>query len=334
VSAGTPRTGQDNAGATEQTGEDLACGSNAPLGSTVWYRFTAPNYGTATFLATGTGGMDSVMQVFRGSSTTPGACNDDAPNLIGPSRVRMRVTPGTYFIQVGGFAGRQFGFNLSAEFDVILDWDGDRRNRGTDDCNDFNRAIYRGAPDRRGNGVDENCDGVDGQRFDRDEDSYFSNHPNTRQRDCRDNNPRINPGRREIRGNKVDENCDGIALPRRNLPGIPLNVRFFISPRSEKVTSFLVRTARRARVTVTCKGRGCPRRRTRRANRRGTANFRKYFRRKLRVGATINIRSTKRGRVGRWARIKYGKSGVRGRKGCLRRNSRTRRIRCPKGTPP
>ena len=31
------------------------------------------------------------------------------------------------------------------------------------DCNDMNADVYPGAPDSDGNGVDENCDGVDGQ---------------------------------------------------------------------------------------------------------------------------------------------------------------------------
>ncbi len=42
-----------------------------------------------------------------------------------------------------------------------LDLDGDGVNRGAD-CNDFRASIYPGALDVGGNGIDENCDGVDG----------------------------------------------------------------------------------------------------------------------------------------------------------------------------
>lgn len=64
--------------------------------------------------------------------------------------------------------------------------------------------IYFGVVDVIGNGVDEDCDGVDVCNFDVDCDGFFVLF------DCNDGNVVIYLGVFEVRGNDVDENCDNI----------------------------------------------------------------------------------------------------------------------------
>ena len=92
--------------------------------------------------------------------------------------------------------------------DVDNDGDGYTINQG--DCDDTNASIYPGAPEICGDGLDQDCNGLDTAcSVDNDGDGYTvaDNPP-----DCDDNNASINPGATEICGNDVDEDCDGSDL--------------------------------------------------------------------------------------------------------------------------
>lgn len=313
----------DNFGTNEQGGEDVVCGSSSHVGSTVWFRYVMPDHGSATFTSSG---FDTVMQVYRGSSTTPAACNDDQPGQTGPSQVSIRATKGTtLLVQVGGFRGLQSFFDFTTGFAIDRDYDGDGVTRPAD-CADLDRARRPGAPDRRGNGVDENCDGVDGQRFDRDEDGFRSNGS---PRDCDDNNAGIKPGARDIPGNGIDEDCSGsdAKKPPKRKKAIRLKYNYSWNGKS-KVTSLVVRPSKGVRVKVTCRGKGCPKGRSFKSNGK-KKQLKRYFKKPLKR-ATITVTGTKKGFFGRWFKIKAkNASSWTDSDGCLKPGSRIARRKCP-----
>jgi hypothetical protein len=98
------------------------------------------------------------------------------------------------------------------------DDDGDGFGRGTDcttnqDCDDANPAIFPGAQETCGNGVDEDCDGADLTCSEKDctdlDDDGYGDGADCQDKDCDDYNGGVHPGAVEICGNGVDEDCDG-----------------------------------------------------------------------------------------------------------------------------
>ena len=302
---------RDNVGATVEPGEDVKCdASGSAVGSTVWFKYTAPAPGTATFTSTG---FDTVLQVYRGSETVPLACNDDGiPGQAGPSRVSVPVTAGTYFVQVGGYeAYNDFNLNVSAEFARNLDVDADG-STVPGDCDDGNATIHPGAPDPRGDGIDQNCDLFDGDANDRDGDG------STVPGDCDDANPAIHPGATDIRGDKIDQDCaNGDAKP----VALPWSYDVFISADGH-ITRLKVKAAKGAKVTVKCSGKGCPDTASFRSKGR-VKSLKSRYRKALGSGATITIRAVKKRFKGREARFTYrgSKRQVKTRVRCLKPGS-------------
>jgi len=73
-----------------------------------------------------------------------------------------------------------------------------------DDCAPADPDIHPGADDSYGDGIDANCDGVDGNAVDQDDDGYSNGI------DCDDRNAHVFPGAEDAAGDGVDSNCDGM----------------------------------------------------------------------------------------------------------------------------
>jgi hypothetical protein len=165
------------------------------------------------------------------------------------------------------------------------------------DCDDGAANIHPGAPEVFDNGVDENCDGRDNPNLDRDADGF------AQPIDCDDGNGAIKPGALEIRGNAVDENCDRTAEPFAQLGAIVTN-QWVVLRRFTRLTALVVHNAPKgARITLSCKGRGCPfkrpRRRTVSRELQRIVLHRSFRRARLRSGARVRLVITAAGSVGR-----------------------------------
>ena len=124
--------------------------------------------------------------------------------------------------------------------------------------------------------------------------------------DCDDTRAGVRPGARDVPGNRVDEDCAGGDAAPALAPG-RLSFEFLaFSNGSTKATKLLVRgLARGGRAELRCKGRPCAfRRRVARPNRAGTANLRRLVKRRLRVGAVLEVRLTAPGAIGRVIRFR------------------------------
>ena len=103
--------------------------------------------------------------------------------------------------------------NVTAYFTTTLldpdvDNDGDGYSINGGDCNDADASIHPGAPEVCGDGIDQDCNGLDVScTVDNDGDGYTGSSG-----DCNDNDASINPGATEICGDGTDQNCDGSDL--------------------------------------------------------------------------------------------------------------------------
>ncbi|MBI5895304.1 MAG: hypothetical protein HZB24_04595 [Desulfobacterales bacterium] len=91
-----------------------------------------------------------------------------------------------------------------------VDDDGDGLTENQGDCNDANPAIYAGATEICGDGIDQDCSGADAacppgpSDTDNDGDSYTEN-----QGDCNDANRSVYPGANDVCGDGIDQDCSG-----------------------------------------------------------------------------------------------------------------------------
>jgi hypothetical protein len=166
------------------------------------------------------------------------------------------------------------------------------------DCDDSRAALHPGAVDVPGDGVDQDCVGGDAPNRDRDSDGYLT--PS----DCNDTNPKIHPDAQEIPGNEIDEDCAGGAAP---FPTLPSSIYTAWDRVPFRLTSLTVRKViRGTRISVRCRGKGCPRKTfvtQVRRNRNAVSVIGRLATARLRRGATVDVRATKSGYDGVMKRI-------------------------------
>jgi Putative metal-binding motif len=123
-------------------------------------------------------------------------------------------------------------------------------------------------------------------------------------RDCDDRNATVWPGGTEIPGNKIDDDCTGGDAAARLTATVKHN--WAVLRGRTRVTRLLVREAPAgAAVEVRCLGKRCPFRvKKATVKRNGTAALRRFFRRRLRPGMTIEVRITAPNLIGKVVRYK------------------------------
>jgi len=159
----------------------------------------------------------------------------------------------TDFYIVGGYAGYDVTYHFVKQggyyFTYYLDNDGDgfgNPNLYTEatsqpngyvsnntDCNDLDSNVYPGAAEIRGDGIDQDCNGLDlpyliTYYHDNDGDTYgdpdvyieAETQPEgyvTNNTDCNDYDSSINPDATEITGDGIDQDCDGCDMDTQHL---------------------------------------------------------------------------------------------------------------------
>ncbi|MHC4836566.1 MAG: hypothetical protein ACYTF3_00040 [Planctomycetota bacterium] len=93
--------------------------------------------------------------------------------------------------------------------DPEVDADGDGVSV-RDDCNDADDTIFAGAYDEPGDGIDQDCNGRDGEGTDADGDGWLGDDPEAERVDCADDDPLRNPGAGEVPCDGIDQDCDGV----------------------------------------------------------------------------------------------------------------------------
>jgi len=89
--------------------------------------------------------------------------------------------------------------------------------RDLQDCDDADPTVNPGAAEVLGDGIDQDCDGVDGT--DADGDGYGS--VLTGGLDCDDENPSTHPAAADPMGDGIDRNCDGVDGEDADRDGVP-----------------------------------------------------------------------------------------------------------------
>ena len=115
-----------------------------------------------------------------------------------------------------------FGSQSNTVNSADLDCSDAGESYNNSDCNDNNLTIYPGATEIVGDGIDQDCNGMEACYADADNDSYGSNSiivsvdldcfdlgESINNLDCNDINPNAYPGAVEILDNGIDEDCDG-----------------------------------------------------------------------------------------------------------------------------
>jgi hypothetical protein len=203
-----------------------------------------------------------------------------------PSGVR------TFSVRAIDRAGNVQQTPTTVRWTVTADGDGDLFHGPDNDCDDTDPGRFPGNREVQGDGIDQDCDGVDPPNLDRDGDGFTAAPAG---RDCDDGDARRAPGNREIPENGVDDDCDG-EDPTFPLIDVDFTTAWLPGPRATEVRSIKLRRAPRdALVRIRCGGRSCEKPLVRLRVRRATRNLelRRYVPRRLRSGTVLEIRVLK-----------------------------------------
>jgi hypothetical protein len=189
----------DNHGAQREN-EINSCG-NIQYGNTVWFKYTAPTWGIASFQL---GLMTGVLSIRRAGSDAVVAC--------GPGAVEAKVAKGeTVWLQVGGDVQGTDTY-LEGHFTLTPTLrDPDDDNDGTPnagDCQPLDPAIHPNVPEIKDDGVDQNCVASDNKaRKPSTSGSFFT-------RGDRLTTFALNE---VLKGSRIAVNCNGPACRKRNI---------------------------------------------------------------------------------------------------------------------
>jgi len=220
-----------------------------------------------------------------GEPFTP--CSDGVRSYsLLPSGVR------TFAVRAVDRAGNVQDAPTTVQWTVIADGDADGFFGPDNDCDDANAGRYPGKPEIQGDGIDQDCDGIDPPNLDRDGDGSTAAPAG---RDCDDADARRAPDKEEIPENGIDDDCDGVdaVFP---LVDVDFSTAWATVGRITTVRSLVLRRAPKdAVVRIRCGGRSCDkplvRLRIKRAAR--TLQLRRYLPRTLRSGTVIEVRVIK-----------------------------------------
>jgi len=287
----------DNTGASYERGEDAAC-DGVPFAGTVWYRWSAPAVGAASFYASAAF-PDTVVAVYRADTGARVGCNDNAPGSAGSSRLDLRVSSGDYLVQIGarGADGSNTGQgSVVARTDFVADRDIDNDGElASTDCNDADPTIRHDIVDVPDDGIDQDCSGADAINLDRDGDGF--NRGTGGLGDCNDADPKIHPQVRDIPGNKIDEDCTDGPAP---YPRLASSVAFALKTPFRFLRLRIRRAVAGSRIELRCKGGGCFKRKVIhvRRSRAALSVSRFVVKARPRRGAVVEVRLTKPGSIG------------------------------------
>jgi hypothetical protein len=294
-------------GGTTDPGERLTCG-DAPYSRTVWFHYRVPGNGSAVFSASGN--FDTVMAVYRGTSFL--ACNDDASaTVFGPSRLTMRVTPGDYYVQVGGYGtapDADYGdFSATVDFtaDPVppADTDGDGVPDSSDKC-----------PTQNASARDADRDGCLDPDPDSDHDGVLTPQDKCPTQDA--------SGR--------DANHDGCLDPAPH-KRISADAKLRATPTATGIRLVYLRVIapKGSRIAIRC-GTGCKiaKRASVEATAARTVSIKKLAGRAFRAGQKIRIYVTRKNRIGAYIEYKITRGGFKRINRCLNPGSSKPRKRC------
>jgi len=160
---------------------------------------------------------DSDGEVSDLSLTWSSSAGDDLSDLPssagadGSAQSQMLLSAGDHTITLTATDAFSLVGTASVQIEVVADPDSDGDGfPESEDGDDNDPTIYPGAPDLYGDGIDQNCDGVDGT--DTDGDGYPAPGPGVTAdiEDCNDNDGSVHPNAGDTIADGVDQDCDGL----------------------------------------------------------------------------------------------------------------------------